>query len=455
MRTVNPRSPLTEARLARLLAPVANRKQAQAERERASANHLAECESKLRDAIADRDAIDRVRDSERYELECLRLDRSGQDYFERHTEGNRWSEISPESRRDWTVKATEGCGYAVGQAMHDIDIMYPRGSGSAGLIDALHKVAPDPGMERGQSVCDWWARLAWAIDEPTDDTPRNLFVVPDSQLELARSYVAGADPDGVAVLDLDILAENAGLAARASGVEALGFEGIRGLGLLDGIRELAAERDAGNEARAEYGEASRAARDALRNAGIADSQWAPQGILDLATQRDEARIQRDNVAHRLKLTEDELAAAREAMARAELDPTITIAEAITALDEAVCDASRAESVALGTARRERDAAQDRVVQLGGDLVVRTAERDELAGQLAKVRAVRDAALLSNSAARTALYLRHWDDEAVAAKQYASDCATIQREIRREWEPSEAARIAKVIRDVLTGREPSL
>ena len=67
---------------------------------------LAECESKLRDALADRDAIDRVRDSERYELECLRLDRSGQDYFERHTDGKRWSEISPESRREWTIKAT-------------------------------------------------------------------------------------------------------------------------------------------------------------------------------------------------------------------------------------------------------------------------------------------------------------------------------------------------------------
>lgn len=79
-----------------------------------------------------------------------------------------------------------------------------------------------------------------------------------------------------------------------------------------------------------------------------------------------------------------------------------MAEAITALAEAVCDASRAESVALGTARRERDAAQDRVVQLASELGVRTAERDELAGQLARVRAERDAALLSNSNAREAL-----------------------------------------------------
>lgn len=50
-------------------------------------------------------------------------------------------------------------------------------------------------------------------------------------------------------------------------------------------------------------------------------------------------------------------------------------------------------------------------------------------------------------------LTHWDEKAETAEQFAADCSTIQREINREWEPSEAAKIAKVIRDVLTGREP--
>lgn len=49
---------------------------------------------------------------------------------------------------------------------------------------------------------------------------------------------------------------------------------------------------------------------------------------------------------------------------------------------------------------------------------------------------------------------HWDEKAETAEQFAADLATLRALPSDEWTPSEALKIANVIREVLTGRAAS-
>ena len=275
-----------------------------------------------------------------------------------------------------------------------------------GLVEALRKVAPDPGMIRGQSVCDWRARLAWAIDEEDgSDVPRNLFVVPDSQLEFARSYVAGADPDGVAVLDLDVLRRDAGFFAP----EWLLTDLRTALRCAEGDRpswQAMLARIANPPAPG----VDEATRKAIARAGLTGATSAAVAIDTLYAERAAAisrlgaaqdQAHQERAEHALQIT-----GLREVLCGAGLDPDIG----------GLANATHSLGIQLGQAREAMRSAgiftQD--VAAGVRVLVARAEsvgrgRDDaqamvalVSGQLDEARTERDAALLSNSDARSAL-----------------------------------------------------